>query len=108
LGRIYLKKAYQMHDRTDEAARAATSFTPFRSLHGGRVIRLDTEYNEIMRYVARQYAVELVDAGKLLNEHPHVYVDGCHFNAAGHRMVGELLATRISAILLAKNTRLSR
>jgi hypothetical protein len=107
LARIYLKRAQQMQ-RTDEPARALSVFSPFRSLNGGRVIRLDSEYNDIMRDVAHKYGAELVDAAKLLDEHPHVFFDSCHFNANGHRMVGELLASRISPILLASNTSSSR
>jgi hypothetical protein len=52
-----------------------------------------------MRQVANDYAVELVDGANVLDEHPLVYIDFCHFNVDGHRRVGELLARRISQIL---------
>jgi lysophospholipase L1-like esterase len=99
LARIYLAKAYQAQGITEKAAEVVISRSPFRSLHGGHPVRLDTVYNDIMRQVASDYAVELVDGAKVLDEHPYVYIDFCHFNVEGHRRVGELLASRISQIL---------
>lgn len=104
LARIYLAKAYQTQGNTEKAAEVVISRSPYRSLHGGYPVRLDTVYNDIMRQVASDYAVELVDAAKVLNEHPYVYSDFCHFNVDGHRRVGELLASRISQILLSWKT----
>lgn len=51
------------------------------------------------REVAGQYHVDVVDAGRVLDESPADYYDACHFDANGHLKVGRLLAERISAIL---------
>jgi lysophospholipase L1-like esterase len=99
LARIYLAKAYRAQGNTEKAAEVAISPFPFRSLHGGYPVRSDTVYNDIMRQVASDYAVELVDGASVLDQHPLVYSDFCHFDVDGHRMVGELLARRISQIL---------
>jgi lysophospholipase L1-like esterase len=99
LARIYLAKAYQAKGNTGKAAEVVISRRLSRSLHGELPVRLETVYNDIMRQVASDYAVELVDAAKVLDEHPYDYIDSCHFNVDGHLRVGELLASRISQIL---------
>jgi lysophospholipase L1-like esterase len=108
LARIYLAKAYQAQGNTEKAAEVVISRSPFRSLHGGYPIRLDTVYEDIMRQVASDHAVELVDAAKVLDEHPYDYIDLPHFNVDGHRRVGELLASRISQILSGSKTNTSQ
>src|SRR5262249_18157087 len=92
-------KAYQAQGNTEKAAEVVISRSPYRSLHGGYPVRLDTVYNDIMRQVASDQAVALVDAAKVLDEHPYDYIDFCHFNVDAHSRVGELLASRISQIL---------
>ena len=102
LARIYLAKAYQARGNTEKAAAVVISdstTSPVNELHGGRPVRSDTVYNDIMRQVASAYDVEVVDAAKVLDEHPYDYIDFCHFNVDGHRRVGELLASRISHVL---------
>ena len=99
LARLYLAKAYQAQDNEAKARNALVSPVPFRSLQGGRPIRLDTSYNDIMRQVASTYGAELVDATNMQDEHPDAYIDFCHFNEDGHRRVAELLASRISHVL---------
>ncbi len=101
LARLYLAKAYQAQGNEAKAGKALISPFPFRSLQGGRPIRLDTTYNDIMRQVASTYGAELVDATKMQDEHPDAYIDFCHFNEEGHRRVAELLASRISHLLSA-------
>jgi len=107
LARLYLAKAYRAQGDKVKAAEAAVSRSPYRSLQGGRPIRLDTAYNDIMRQVANDYGVELVDAAQVLDEHPYDYIDFCHFNEDGHRRVGELLASRISHILSVHNPQIA-
>lgn len=109
LARIYLAKAYQAQGNTEKAAEVViSSRSPWRGLHGGYPIRLDTVYNDIMRQVASDHAVELVDAAKVLDEHPYDYIDLIHFNVDGHRRVGELLASRIPQILSGSKTSTSQ
>jgi GDSL-like Lipase/Acylhydrolase family len=96
--RIYLARALESVGQGDDAARARVT-TYRRSLAGGRPVRLDYEYNRIMREVGRQYGVPVVDAGKVLDAHPSTYVDFCHFDAAGQRQVALLLAAEISRLI---------
>ena len=99
LARLYLAKAYQAQGNEGKARTALVSPLPFKSLQGGRPIRLDTTYNDIMRQVAGVYGVELVDATKIQDAYPDAYIDFCHFNEDGHRRVAELLAGRIAHFL---------
>ncbi len=105
LARLYLVKAYEA--KGDDAKAAEVSLAPsiYRSFSGGTLIRLDTAYNEIMREVAAESHVALLDGAAVLEEHPGVFVDFCHFNPDGHRRLGELLADRISEILAIGNER---
>ena len=98
LSRIYLAKIYSMQGRSHEAENILTAI-PSRSLHGGSPIYLDTDYNQIMKDVATEYAVEVVDAGHVLDENPSDYVDFCHFNISGHRKIAHLLHDRLVTVL---------
>jgi lysophospholipase L1-like esterase len=99
LARLYLVRAYEA--KGDEAKATEVTLAPsiYRSFTGGTLIRLDTEYNEIMRQVAAENDVAILDGAAVLENHPSVFVDFCHFNAQGHRLLGERLADRISKIL---------
>lgn len=101
LARLHLAEAYNRAGRATDAARALrTSYQ--RSLAGGGPIRRDVDYNRIMREVAAAHAVPVVEGGRAIDERPGDYIDFCHFNAAGHRRIGELLAERISSTLGAR------
>jgi lysophospholipase L1-like esterase len=67
----------------------------YDSFRGGQLVRLDTEYNDIMRDVARETGSELVEGADVLEQEPLDFIDNCHFNTDGHRRLGELLARRI-------------
>ncbi|MDY6987425.1 MAG: SGNH/GDSL hydrolase family protein [Thermodesulfobacteriota bacterium] len=99
LARIYLAKALDKHGSVDEASKAWILTNPFVSIHGGHTIRLDEEYNDIMKEVAEEYDLEVVDAGRVLDEDPSDYYDFCHFDANGHRKVAHLLSSRIVDML---------
>ena len=91
-----------MQGRTEEAENMLTVI-PTRSLHGGSPVYLDTDYNRIMKNVATEYAIEVVDAGHVLDENPSDYTDFCHFNANAHRKIAHLLRDRLAAILSKKS-----
>jgi lysophospholipase L1-like esterase len=55
-------------------------------------IRLDTDYNQLMREVARSESTPIADAGALLDGHPSDYLDLNHLNARGHQRVAEAIA----------------
>ncbi|HEU0203903.1 MAG TPA: SGNH/GDSL hydrolase family protein [Burkholderiaceae bacterium] len=99
LARLYLVRAYEARGDAAIAAEVKRSRSIYRSFTGGTVIRLDTDYQAIMREVAAAYAASLVDATQVLDRQPQVFIDFCHFDAQGHRQVGELLAPRLSEVL---------
>ncbi len=99
LARLYLARTYEAKGDKAHATDAAVTRSIYRSFSGGTLIRLDSDYNEIMRQVATENNVSILDGAAVLEEHPSVFIDFCHFNADGHHLLGERLAARISAIL---------
>jgi lysophospholipase L1-like esterase len=99
LARLYLVRTYELKGDEEKAAEVALAPSIYRSFTGGTLIRSDVEYNEIMRQVAAESDAALLDGAAVLEEHPSVFVDFCHFDADGHRLLGERLAERISEIL---------
>jgi lysophospholipase L1-like esterase len=91
LARKYLASAYSRTGQKDQAQQALL-FKPTYSLYGGQPIFQDIVYNQIMRDVAREYNVKLVDAEGKLDETPRVYSDCCHFGAEGHEIVGKMIS----------------
>jgi len=53
-----------------------------------------------MKEVAAEHNVDVIDAGSDLDTHPLVYTDACHFDTQGHRMIANLLHTRLGEILV--------
>jgi lysophospholipase L1-like esterase len=68
---------------------------PIVTLHGGKPLFLDTEYAEIMKRVALDRNVTFVDGTSSLKDHPEYFLDFCHFNRRGHRLIADLLAESI-------------
>ncbi len=77
--------------KADEVAHTVA----YRSLHGGRPVRTDEEYIDIMRQVARTRGIPVVDPGPILERDGSDYVDICHLNAKGHAKVAVLLEEAI-------------
>jgi lysophospholipase L1-like esterase len=99
LARIYLARAYRARGLSTLADSVLQSKAVL-SLHGGAPVQLDSEYNRVMNEVAAEYGVDIVDAGRVLDEAPAHYFDFCHFDAPGHEKVGTLLAERIAEVLV--------
>lgn len=99
LARVYLAKAYEEKNDPGDASRILLSSDRKESIQGGRPIRLDTTYNEIMREVARENHVRIVEAAAAIDQDPYVYIDHCHFNELGHQKVAELLAPQVADAL---------
>jgi len=97
LARLHLARSYEAIGSPDLAEEALFLEHP-TGIHGGSLRFPDTVYNEAMREVGRLTEVDVVEGGELLNRQPWVYVDHCHFDAEGHRRVGELIAERIAAM----------
>lgn len=102
LGRIYLGKAYRKMGILDKAEELSFLESNIVEIDGGLPILPDYIYNSIMREVAEEYNIELLDAGKVLEEHPEYYLDECHPNEDGHRKIASLLSERIIKILLTR------
>lgn len=101
LARLALAQIYETAGEEQTKIDQILRYRLVRSLHGGVVVRSDVQYSDIMRAVAIEEGVVLVDATPVLSDHPGFFVDECHFDAQGHRLVGELLASRISTLLSA-------
>ena len=104
LARIHLSQAYAKIGRNNEAKEVLNLEEPFCSIHGGTPIYLDTDYNKIMRDVALQYNLDMIEAGLLMDEIPSDYIDYCHPDPHGHKRIAQLLYKRISHILNNKHT----
>jgi hypothetical protein len=99
LARIYLAEALAAKGDKKGTAQMLRTRSRYDSFRGGHLVRLDTEYNDIMREVARETGSEVVEGADVLEQEPMDFLDNCHFNVDGHRRLGELLAKRIAAKL---------
>ena len=99
LARVYLGQV--LTETGDRAGAAEIVHTPslFHSFSGGRLIRLDSDYNAIMHLVAAETGTPIVDGYEAVEEHPGDFVDYCHFGPDGHRRLGEVLAKHIAEML---------
>jgi lysophospholipase L1-like esterase len=73
------------------AANAAAEVQPVFSVAGGKPIYHDAEYNDIMRDVAEEHGIAVVDARKALEDDPSMYFDFCHPDERGHELIARLL-----------------
>ena len=89
--RLQLSILYEQTGRSREAATTRVSPRTFYSLTGGFPIRSGLEYRTIVREVAANAGLRLVDAGSEIDHDPARYIDFCHFDREGHRIVADLL-----------------
>jgi lysophospholipase L1-like esterase len=89
--RLQLAMLYARTGRAQEAAAVRVSPRTFYSLTGGYPIVPGGDYRAIMREVAARLRVRLVDAGVEIDRAPDRYIDFCHFDREGHRIVADLL-----------------
>ncbi len=99
IARLYLAKALRLIGDDRSADSVLVIKNPVRLLDGGQPILLDSEYNDVMRSVAKETGATLIDGAAVLDKVPSVYYDFCHFDARGHRMVAELVAATVSPFL---------
>jgi lysophospholipase L1-like esterase len=93
-----------LYAEAGESARAAaTRHSPrvLVSVAGGYPIASQRAYRAAAVDVARDEGVELIDGGTILAALPERYLDFCHFDAEGHRLIGEALARRLERTALA-------
>lgn len=100
LARKYLAIVLEHRGASEEAASVATLSLPAsRMTHGGKPIRFDTEYNEIVRAVAREYGAPVVEAGQALARDASLYLDLAHPDERGHRLIAALLNQALDGLL---------
>lgn len=100
LARKYLAVVLEHRGATAEAQSTARLTLPaWKLTHGGRPLRLDSEYNDILRAVAREYGAVVVEAGQVLAQDASLYLDLCHPDERGHRIVATLVNTALDSLL---------
>ncbi len=99
LARQYLARAYEKKGNPEEARRFVRLSNPLASVHGGYPLFRDVEYNDIMRQVASEFHIKVVEAGRALDEDPSLFLDNCHPNEQGHRMIAGLLQAAIVEVM---------
>jgi lysophospholipase L1-like esterase len=100
LARKYLAIVLEHRGATAEAQSTSSLTLPaWKLTHGGRPLRLDSEYNEIMRAVAREYGAVVVEAGQVLAQDASLYLDLCHPDERGHRIVATLIHNALDRLL---------
>lgn len=57
------------------------------------------DYHSVMKEVAEHEKIPLVDGASVLSKDPSVYLDFCHFNETGHRMIAATLKETIEPLL---------
>jgi len=100
LARKHLALLLEQRGASEEAALTARLTLPaWKFTHGGRPLRLDSDYNDIARAVAREYGATVVEAGRVLAQDPSLYLDLCHPDERGHRIVATLLNGVLAGLL---------
>ena len=104
VARAYLAKACEAQGLSAEAEEYATLYGQFASQAGRAPRIVDRQYNQVMRDVAEQHGIAVVDAGKTLDATPSDYLDFCHPDSNGHRKIADLLAPRLAEMLASRRT----
>ncbi len=99
LAKTYLAKVYEEQDASYDV-KEIVQIKPKESSHGGFPLYRDAEYNEIMRSVAKEYAVTLVEAGQALE--PGMYLDHCHPDERGHKVIASLLHAAVKDVMVVR------
>ena len=95
LARMQLSRAYTLMNRSDKAQSARWVENVYQAFDGGEPLHPDALYNRIMREVAIEQGVDVVEAGRTLNNAGGVYFDFCHVNEHGHYLIARELAALI-------------
>ncbi len=100
LARKHLADVLVQRGAPEEAATMARFSLPTWAVtQGGKLLRLDVEYNDIMRSVAKDYGVTIVEAGQRLAQDASLYLDLAHPDERGHRLIAELLNRELDGLL---------
>jgi lysophospholipase L1-like esterase len=91
LSRKYLAQTYASMGAGDTAAEVAQVERLYETVGGFHPIYLDSDYNTAMMEVGRELGVKVVDARPILEAHPEMFLDICHPDEAGHKLIAELV-----------------
>jgi lysophospholipase L1-like esterase len=105
LARKYLATAYEKQGNVEAAKKAAKLLPLLLSVHGGYPIYLDSEYNDIMRGVATENGIKLVEAGYALDKDASIYLDNSHPDKNGHLWIANLLYPAVSQVVAERHGR---
>jgi lysophospholipase L1-like esterase len=99
LAHYELSKIYQAQADLDNARQEKKkAFEEARfeiEVMSGPPIRLDRAYQAVMRNVALQNKVPIIEAAEYFAQKPSHYRDFCHLDAEGHRWLAEVLYSQI-------------
>ncbi len=100
LARKYLAMALEHQGASEEARSVAALTVPaWRLTHGGRPLRLDSDYNDIVRAVGRGFGAIVVEAGQALADDASLYLDMAHPDERGHRIIATLVNRALEGLL---------
>ncbi len=99
IARLHLAKLYAEAGQSKEAKEVLLLPEAITSLVGGYPIFPDSDYHNVMREVASQHAVPVIDAAAELSKSPELFWDYCHFDEKGHEIVAQLVAAAIKVHL---------
>ena len=100
LARKHLAVLLEHRGASEEAeAMAHFSLPAWTLTQGGKLLRLDVEYNDIMRSVAREYGATTVEAGRRLAQDASLYLDLAHPDERGHSLIAGLLNHDLDGLL---------
>jgi lysophospholipase L1-like esterase len=104
LARKFLAETYAATGATDTAAEVGHIERQHETVRGFHPIYLDSDYNHAMIEVAAELGVKLVDARPILDAKPEMFLDMCHPDEEGHRLIAALVldALRDTAPALAE------
>ncbi len=98
LARLQLSRILKEQGKLKEAEDILLMENAASGLTGGYPVHLDTDYHRIMREIAAEHGVTVVDAAHELSKVPDAFWDHCHFDESGHEIVGRLVADAIRSI----------
>ena len=101
LARKYLAQILEQSGLDEEARRTARIESPVNSAHGGHPVHLDAEYHAVMREVASEYGVRIVDTSEFLHDDISTYLDMCHPDVDGHRKIAQVLCEAVQEAVVA-------
>jgi lysophospholipase L1-like esterase len=91
LSRKYLAETYAATGANDTAANVGHLEQQRETVGGFHPIYLDTDYNQAMIEVGDELGIEVLDARPILEANPEIFLDMCHPDEVGHRLIAALV-----------------